>query len=260
MLPNINLTLNNSEGEILNLTSDENGFFEIVLNEGNYTLKSIYSKDEILINVSKNSIVENNVLVNLVILNITDTNNLSLENAKIVIIDINTNEGVVLFTNETGIAEFIPVTGHGYEIFMFKDGYAPFHEIINQTYFEATYHIMAEDCTILSKDTSMFENYTLKIYDEGQNKIRQNKIERVISYVVSKKNMTMPSQKVGGKVGAKPITKMAKCFVNITNIPENLTISVIENVNGTVTEKTANSSFNGIEIVRMVERIGNILT
>ncbi len=257
LLPNINLTLNNSEGEILNLTSDENGFFEIVLNEGNYTLKSIYSKDEILINVSKNSIVENNVLVNLVILNITDTNNLSLENAKIVIIDINTNEGVVLFTNETGIAEFIPVTGHGYEIFMFKDGNAPFYEIINQTYFEATYHIMAEDCTILSKDTSMFENYTLKIYDEGQNKIRQNKIERVISYVVSKKNMTMPSQKVGGKVGAKPITKMAKCFVNITNIPENLTISVIENVNGNVTEKPANSSFNGIEIVRMVERIGN---
>jgi len=256
LMPNINLTLinNSNNEEILNLTSDENGFFEIVLNEGNYTLKSIYSIYE-TVNVGKNSVVEKNVSVNLLTLNITDTRNISLENAEIVIIDANNSEGVVLLTNENGIAEFIYATGHSYKIFMFKEGYAPFHDIINQIYFGATYHIMAEDCTISSKNTSMFENYTLKIYNDIQNKIRQNKIERVISYVVGKKNMTRPAQKVGVRVGAKPITKTAKCYVNITNIPENLTVSVIENETNETSAK--NSGFNGIEIVRIVKKTGN---
>ncbi len=257
LIPNINLTLNNSNtGEILNLTSDENGFFEIVPDEGNYTLKSVYSND-VTINVSKNSIISNvNISINLITLNVTDINNLSLENAKVVIIETNTNKSVVLFTNENGIAEFVPLNGHTYEIFMFKDGYAPFHETINQTYpsYTAEIHIPTEECIEIPKDTSYFENYTLKIYSDLQNKIRQTKIERVISYIVNKKNMSVILPNVGAKIGAKMGgVKTAKCYVNITNIPENLTVSVIENG----TEKPANSSFNGIEIVRIVKRIGN---
>ncbi len=262
LLPNINLTLTKYNGEILNLSSDENGFFEIVLDEGTYTLKSIYS-NEVILNVSKNSIIsDENISINLITLNVADINNLSLENAKVVIIDTNTNKSVVLFTNENGIVEFIPSNGHTYKIFMFKEGYTSYKLIINQTNytFDNSVHIFTEECIEIQDNTSFFENYSIKIYSDLQNKIRQNKIERVISYSVNKKNMSIippsvPSM-IGSKVGAL-IGAKARCYVNITNIPENLTVNVIENVSVNVTEKPANSSFNGIKIAKIVERIGN---
>lgn len=260
LLPNINLTLMKGNEEILNLSSDENGFFGIVLDEGNYTLKDINSNG-LSFKVNKNSILTDlNISINLITINVTDVNETPLENAKIVINDTNMSKSFVLFANENGIVEFMPSNGHTYEIFMFKEGYASFYELMNKTTYLGI-HISTEKCIeaqdhISQDHTPYFENYSLKIYNNLQDEIRQNKIGRTISYSANKKNMNIISPKIGAKIGAK-IKKEAKCYVNITNIPENLTLNILENISGNMAEKPANSSFNGIKIARIVERIGN---
>jgi len=240
---NINLTLNNSN-TILNLTSDENGFFAIVVDEGNYTISGDCVNNA-SIKVSKNSAVEINMTVNLMIFNITDSNNISLENAKIGILDKNTGKNVTLFTNEDGTAEFAYSKGHAYEIFIFKDKYASFHTIITQTSLsdvsKVIVYVKTESCNE-SNITFNFENYTSKTYSDLENKIRQNKIERMISYITNKKKMKVGafSSAIEGRLGMK---FLVGCN-GIVNLPKNLTVIVNE----------TNSS---IKIVRIMEKIGD---